>query len=72
MISEVPKASKYFIEGEEEVNRVVHLTKSQGPTEEDERHANMEKVLKDWGLNRGLWLTEMRIKQKIDKINEVK
>lgn len=32
----------------------------------------MEKVLKEWGLNKGLWLTEMKIKQKIDKIIDLK
>ena len=62
MINEVPKTYKHYIEGEEEVNRVIHLTKTEGPKDEDERQANMEKVLKDWGLNKGLWLTEMRIK----------
>jgi hypothetical protein len=38
MIQEVPKAYKYFIEGEEDVNRVVHLTRIEGPNE-DERQA---------------------------------
>jgi spermidine synthase len=28
MIAEVPKSHKYYIEGEEEVNRVIHITKS--------------------------------------------
>jgi hypothetical protein len=39
---------------------------------EDERQAQMERVCKDWGLNKGLWLTEMRIKQKIDKVQEIR
>ena len=41
-------------------------------TPEDQRQANMEKVLKEWGVNKGIWLTEMRIKQKIDKIMPLK
>jgi hypothetical protein len=32
----------------------------------------MEKVLKAWGINKGVWLTEMRVKQKIDKIMPLK
>jgi hypothetical protein len=31
-------------------------------TPEDARQSHMEKVLKEWGINKGLWLTEMRIK----------
>jgi hypothetical protein len=31
----------------------------------------MDKVCKEWGLNKGLWLTEMRINQKIDKLLEI-
>jgi len=72
LIAGVPKSNKYFIEGEEEVNRVIHLIKGDGPKEEDERHANMEKILKEFGLNKGLWLTEMRIKHKIERIEQVK
>jgi len=71
MVSEVPKSNKYFVEGEEDVNRVIHLTKGK-PQSEDFRQSQMEKICKDWGLNKGLWLTEMRIKQKIDKIQEIK
>ncbi len=71
MVSEVPKSHKYFIDGEEDVNRVIHLTKS-AAVEEDERQAHMDHVCKDWGLNKGLWLTDMRIKQKIDKVQEIK
>lgn len=76
-ITSVPSANKYIIEGEEDVNKVIILTKgSKGAkgnaTPEDARQAHMEKVLKEWGVNKGLWLTEMRIKQKIDKIQELK
>lgn len=70
MINEVPKSHNYFIEGEEDVNRVIHMTKGE-TVGEDERQAHMERVCKEWGLNKGLWLTEMRIKQKIDKIAEI-
>ena len=71
MIAETPKSHKFFVEGEEDVNRVIILTKSE-PTNEDLRQAQMEKVCKEWSLNKGLWLNEMRIKQKIDKIQEIK
>lgn len=71
LISEAPNTYKYYIEGEEEVNRVIQIVKSEAPNE-DQRQIQMEKVCKDWGLNKGLWLTEMRIKQKIDKIQEIK
>ncbi len=66
-ITSVPSAHKYIIEGEEDVNKVIILTKSNkgakgNSTPEDHRQAHMEKVLKEWGINKGLWLTEMRIK----------
>lgn len=70
-ITSVPKVNKYLIEGEEDVNKVIILTPAFGKSakkagknivSEDERHAHMEKVLKDWGVNKGIWLTEMRIK----------
>lgn len=48
------------------------MLKSEANYDDEQRVANMEKVLKDWGLNKGLWLTEMRIKIKIDKIQVVK
>lgn len=70
MIGETPNCNKYFIEGEEDVNRVIHLVKNLPPNE-DQRQHQMERVCKEWGLNKGLWLTEMRIKQKIDKIQEL-
>jgi hypothetical protein len=46
---------------------VIILTKSSkgakgNATPEEQRQQQMEKVLKDWGINKGLWLTEMRIK----------
>jgi spermidine synthase len=71
LIAQTPKTHKFFIDGEEDVNRVIHLVKSEAPAE-DLRLIQMEKVCKEWGLNKGLWLTEMRIKQKIDKIQEIK
>jgi hypothetical protein len=66
-ITSVPSANKYIIEGEEDVNKVIILTKSSkgakgNATPEDGRQQHMEKVLKDWGINKGLWLSEMRIK----------
>lgn len=70
MINDIPKSHKYYIEGEEDVNRVIHLVKDEAPND-DQRHIQMEKVIKEWGLNKGLWLTELRIKQKIDKIQEI-
>ncbi len=72
VLNDVPKSHSYYVEGEEEVNRVIHLLRAEANYDEEQRSANMEKVLKDWGLNRGLWLTEMRIKLKIDKIQPVK
>lgn len=60
MISEVPKTHKYQIEGEEEVNRVVVLSRAEAVAE-DERQAQMERLCKEWGLNKGLWLKEMKI-----------
>jgi hypothetical protein len=56
---------------------VIILTKASkgakgNSTPEDEREKQMERVLKEWGVNKGLWLTEMRVKQKIDKIQELK
>lgn len=76
-VTKVASTNKYIIEGEEDVNKVVIMTKSgkagkgNSPPEEL-RQAHMEKVLKEWGVNKGVWLTEMRIKQKIDKIQELK
>jgi hypothetical protein len=66
-ITSVPSTHKYIIEGEEDVNKVIILTKSSkgakgNSTPEDARQAHMEKVLKEWGVNKGVWLTEMRIK----------
>lgn len=29
-------------------------------------------MLKEWGVNKGLWLTQMRVKQKIDKVQPFK
>lgn len=72
LIQDVKNSHNYYIDGEEEVNRVVHLLKSQAPAEDDARVANMEKVLKDWNINKGLWLKEMRIQEKIMQIKEVK
>lgn len=72
-ICAVKSTHKYLIEGEEDVNKVILLTKGgkaskDNVTPEDDRQAHMEKVLKEWDVNKGLWLNEMRIKQKIDKI----
>jgi LmbE family N-acetylglucosaminyl deacetylase len=49
------------------VNKVIILTKGSksakgNETPEDARQAHMEKVLKEWGVNKGIWLQEMRIK----------
>ena len=49
------------------MNKVIILTKGSksakgNSTPEDSRQAQMEKVLKEWGVNKGVWLTEMRIK----------
>ena len=52
---------KYLIEGEEDANKVIVLTRKQAVSEDD-RQTQMEKLLKEFGLNKGLWLTEMRIK----------
>lgn len=41
------------------------------PTNEDDRHQYMEKLLKEWGINKGLWLSEMKMKNKIDKIQDL-
>lgn len=71
LIGATPRAYKYHIDGEEDVNRVIHILKQEAPAE-DLRLIQMEKVCKEWGLNKGLWLTEMRIKQKIDKVQEIK
>ena len=65
-ITSVPNANKYIIEGEEDVNKVILLTrqtkKGSNATPEDLRQQQMERVIKEWGVNKGLWLTEMRIK----------
>ena len=66
-VTSVPSANKYLIEGEEDVNKVIILTKGGkagkgASTPEDQRLSHMEKVLKAWGVNKGVWLTEMRIK----------
>ena len=60
-ITDVPSTHKYIIEGEEDVNKVIILTKASkgakgNETPEDARQAHMEKVLKEWGVNKGLWL----------------
>lgn len=66
-ITAVPSTHKYIIEGEEDVNKVIILTKGSksakgNETPEDGRQAYMEKVLKEWKVNKGVWLQEMRIK----------
>lgn len=66
-ITAVPSTHKYIIEGEEDVNKVIILTKGSksakgNETPEEARQAHMEKVLKEWGVNKGIWLQEMRIK----------
>jgi hypothetical protein len=73
----VPSANKYLIEGEEDVNKVVILTKGgeagkNNQPAEELRVEHMEKTLKAWGVNKGLWLTEMRVKQKIEKVMPLK
>lgn len=77
LINEVPRTNKYLIEGEEDMNKVIILTRGGkagkgNTTPEELRQQHMEKVLKEWGVNKGVWLTEMRIKQKIDKVRELK
>jgi hypothetical protein len=61
---------KFVVEGEEDVNKVIILCKHDVPSEED-RLSQMEKLLKEWGLNKGTWLTEMRVKEKIGKLLEL-
>ncbi|MFN9905236.1 MAG: hypothetical protein ACK56F_03800 [bacterium] len=73
----MPRTNKYLIEGEEDMNKVIILTRGgkagkENSTPEDSRQSHMEKVLKEWGVNKGVWLTEMRIKQKIDKLRDLK
>ena len=63
----MPSTHKYLVEGEEDVNKVILLTKGGkgakgNSTKEEDRQSHMEKVLKEWGVNKGVWLTEMRIK----------
>lgn len=59
------------------MNKVVILTKggkagkNNQPTEE-QRVETMEKALKAWGVNKGVWLTEMRVKSKIEKVQPLK
>lgn len=76
-IDSVPSSNKYLIEGEEDVNKVIILTKGgkagkNNQPAEDQRVEHMEKVLKAWGINKGVWLTEMRVKQKIDKVQTLR
>ena len=76
-ITSVPSSNKYLIEGEEDVNKVIILTKGgkagkNNVTPEEQRQSHMEKVLKEWGVNKGVWLTEMRVKQKIEKVQLLK
>ena len=49
------------------MNKVIILTKGgkagkNNQPVEDQRVEHMEKTLKAWGVNKGVWLTEMRIK----------
>jgi len=64
IITSLANTQKYIVEGEEDVNKVILLTRAKGGnlTPEEARQTNMEKILKEWGINKGLWLTEMRIK----------
>ena len=39
---------------------------------EEQRLETMEKALKAWGVNKGVWLTEMRVKSKIEKVQSLK
>lgn len=63
----MPSTNKYLIEGEEDVNKVVILTKGgkagkNNQPADEQRVETMEKALKAWGVNKGVWLTEMRVK----------
>ena len=62
MLQELNKSYKYFIDGEEEVNRVIHLLKSEGPKEEDERQRQKEEA--DKSYQELVWKNEQMKKEK--------
>lgn len=70
LIREVDAAAKYYIAGEEELNKVVYLSKSPAVDYSD-RVSGLEKLLKKWDINKGLWLTEMKVQQQIDRITQL-
>ena len=70
LISSVKAESKLYIESESEMNRVVFLTKSKA-SPYDERVPNLEKLLKKWNCNKGIWFTENRVKEYIEKFKEI-
>lgn len=69
-IRDTEATSKFFIAGEEELNKVVYLSKAEA-VDENERVAYLEKLLKKWDINKGLWLSEMNVKQQIERIRKV-
>jgi hypothetical protein len=61
-----------MIDGDEEVNKVlIMVTPGYSVLGEDERVKHMEGVLHNWDVAKGLWMTEMKIKDQIKRINDL-
>jgi hypothetical protein len=58
------------IEGEEEVNKVIFLTKQVAP-KEAERIDELENLLKSWNLSKTAWFTDMQVKDQVPKLKKV-
>jgi hypothetical protein len=69
-VRKVKTGSAVYMSGDEDLNKVVILSKSKMGNV-DERLSSMEAVLKNFNLNKGLWLTEMKIKEHIIKIQDI-
>lgn len=67
MIKNTDAQTKLLIKGEEEKNNAIYLSR-QPEVPESERQGHMTKILNKWGVNKGLWLNEIVMKQQIDKI----
>ena len=68
-MQEVQSGAQYLVDGDEEINRVIAMVNGQVEVvEEEKRVKNMEAILKNWGIGKGMWMSEMKIKEQIDRI----
>lgn len=69
-IRETDASSKYVIEGEEDINRVVLLTRQDAPNEA-QRMDGLENVIKTWNLSRTTWFNDMKVRDLVAKLKKI-